>query len=581
MPGLGSTPAPHLNDLAIRLAPEIRFHSKEQFGPCSVEWLLNRCDITAHLGDLTWTHGGEIYLPSSMSVTKSGPLQPSDLTAATHSTDYRDQARNKDVGIWPMVAPAGQDPTYTQKTDSWYFSDYQRSTLVGELPPTSDPTRIEGAACYVHISREADWYLINYYFLCAYNGAMGMTTDWTAPPLASTASGGGFEQHIGDVMRVAARITYDPAAQTYSLLAVKFDGHGNTEVVSDPPFAFSNLPLDSVPSLTVYSAWHSHEMYPSAGAHSIPLPAPPGTHDYTDDGGLHWITQNSLVFASASDPAWIDFNGNLGNNVHYTPFIGQFVDILAIGPCLFTFKSDWLRGYTNGMHLRDPQSGSIYLMIDDTLRHVPNGGTFENLFPSWDAVPITLGNLPVGDPITDGAYLAQATGQARQFLIIDGTKRWIASPAIFASYWFDSTKIRSLSPDVLNAIPDGPPLATQTAYAPDGVRIRDASSGRIYLVLDGMLRWVPDAQTYVQLFIDWSSAISLPNVENYVIGPQLTEGASLAQGSGQPAIYLLVDGSKRLIASPAVMQRFGFAPAAVTTVDAAVLAALPDGISLV
>jgi hypothetical protein len=570
-----STNGPRLNELAERLAPEIRFHSRDQFGPCSLEWLLARSELTAHWGDLTWASGGRIYLPSSMSLTKAGPLFPADILAATQSTDYRDSSRNVDVGIWPMAAPPGQQPSYTQPTDSWYFSDYQRQTLVGEIAPTAVPTAVEGSACYVHITREADWYLITYYFLCAYNGAMGPTTAWAAPPLAGSSHGGGFEQHYGDVMRIAARVTFDPASRTYSLLAVELDAHGETTVVSHPPFSFSRQPLEAVPSLVVYSAWHSHEMYPDAGTHSLPGPAV--GHDYTDDGGLHWITRNSLVFVAGGDPGWVNYNGNVGNNVHYS-HLG--IDVLTTGTCLFTFKSAWARGYRNGMRLRDSATGRIYLMIDYVLRHVPNPPTYENLFATWEAVPITLGNLPAGDPLTDGAYLVKGDLSARWFFVVDGTKRWIASPLVLATYGFEASKVRIVAQATVDAIPEGAPLATQTGHLAEGSRPRNGRDGRIFLVLDGLLRHVPDPATYNKLFKDWSGLIELPNVQNYLVGPAIPEDASLAKASG-PEIYLLIDGVRRWIPSPAIFGRYDFSPAAVRTLSDDALRRIPAGPNLV
>ena len=332
---LDTATAVDFNQLAIRLAPIVCFHSKEQFGPCSVEWLLSRCSLTQHQGDLTWALPGKIYLPSSMSITKPGPVTPVDLRAATNAAPGG--ARNEDVGLWPMEAAPGQSASYSHpSSDSWYFSDYQLDTLTGELAPTASPTDMSGAACYAHVVDVTGYILINYYFLCAYNGAMGPTTTWTAPPLAAVTDGGGFEQHVGDWMRIGARATGENGL--YTLQGVEFDAHGETRYVTDPPFSFTNLSLDQVSNLTIYSAWHSHETYPSAG--TWPLPHAPG-NDYTDAEGLHWHTQSTLVF-EGSDDGWVVYNGNFGNNVHYG--LPNVVDTLTTASCGPAFKSDWTRG---------------------------------------------------------------------------------------------------------------------------------------------------------------------------------------------------------------------------------------------
>lgn len=114
----------------------------------------------------------------------------------------------------------------------------------------------------------------------------------------------------------------------------------------------------------------------------------------------------------------------------------------------------------------------------------------------------------------------------------------------------------------------------------DGTRIRNASDGRIYLALDGALRYIPDAQTYVNLFKDWSSATSMPNVDNYLIGTPITEGASLVRGTPDNKVFLLLEGGKRWISSPAVFDKYGFNWSAIKTLTADELNAMPDGTTL-
>lgn len=220
----------NLEWVAQLLAPEIRFHKKEEFFPCTVEWLLNRCQLTYGRGDLSWGTGGGIA-PSSMQVVNLGPLKPSDLIAATKAQPGGET--NTEYGLWPMPAASStENPAYNHPNGpgAYYFSDYQLETLKGELTPSNVPNPRTGAACYVRISNVttgdgAPYFLISYYFFCAYNGAM-VGSSWTAPPLASALEGGGFEQHFGDCMRVGARVTVD--GSSVNLLGVEFDAHGDT-----------------------------------------------------------------------------------------------------------------------------------------------------------------------------------------------------------------------------------------------------------------------------------------------------------------------------------------------------------------
>ena len=406
--------------IAQLLAPEIRFHSKEEFFPCTLEWLLARSQLTYGRGDLSWSvSGGAIYIPSSMNVVNVGPLTPSDLVAATKADPGGDT--NTEYGLWPMAAAPGEHATYSHPNPwgSFYFSDYQLETLTGELVPGSVPNPRSGAACYAHISEVttgegAPYFLISYYFLCAYNGAM-VGSSWTAQPLAPVISGGGFEQHFGDVMRVGARVTVD--ASGVNLLGVEFDAHGNTRYVTEPPFSFSNLQLNQIRPLTVYSAWHSHEMYPSAG--EWPLQSFPLGHDYTDDDGLHWQTRPTLVLTKAGVPEWIDYNGRLGNNVHYKSY-SQAVEVLTTGPTGPAFKSDWTRGPDYTPPAITPYQQRI--LETGTTFAPENDGTW--LMADWDhdGVPdlvfIKTANTGTG---TVEVHIASGTSNFQQRILEVGT----------------------------------------------------------------------------------------------------------------------------------------------------------------
>lgn len=114
----------------------------------------------------------------------------------------------------------------------------------------------------------------------------------------------------------------------------------------------------------------------------------------------------------------------------------------------------------------------------------------------------------------------------------------------------------------------------------DGMRIRDQSTGRIYLALDGVLCYVPNPQTYNNLFINWSSVTSVPNVESYPIGVPITNGASLVKGTPDGKVFLLVSAGKRWITSPGVFAKYGFSAAIIRTLTATELNAIQSGTNI-
>lgn len=235
---------------------------------------------------------------------------------------------------------------------------------------------------------------------------------------------------------------------------------------------------------------------------------------------------------------------------------------------------------TDGMRIVLQSNGAVYLAIDGKLRWIPNQPTYNNLIVgAVTAVPVnSITQYPVGPPITNGAYLAAVSGQPAIYLVVDGTKRWINSPAALNRYGFNGP-VRQLTTAQMAAIPDGPQIGNPpyTFIGKDGALVQTANDGKVYLVINEQLRWVPNPATFNNLFISNASIASVPDANGYLVGPQLTDGAYLAQAAGNPKVYLIVDGTKRWVTSPEAMNAFSFNAAKIRGLTAAQLAAIPDG----
>jgi len=103
-------------------------------------------------------------------------------------------------------------------------------------------------------------------------------------------------------------------------------------------------------------------------------------------------------------------------------------------------------------------AGAVYLVLDGTLRHVPNPTTLEGLFNTvggWKITEVTgLQDLTMGSALTDGALLVTGSGP-HIYLLNDGEKRWIVDPTTFDKFGFDWTKVHTYPDVLINAIPSG------------------------------------------------------------------------------------------------------------------------------
>ncbi|MGW7363690.1 hypothetical protein ACWGI8_09730 [Streptomyces sp. NPDC054841] len=111
----------------------------------------------------------------------------------------------------------------------------------------------------------------------------------------------------------------------------------------------------------------------------------------------------------------------------------------------------------NGLRIKDVSGPAIYLILDGKRRHIPNPETYNNLFRDWNGIQhvVDAAAIDNGGPLSDGAFLGKAPNAPEVYLVSNGVKRWITSPAAMDKYHFAWNRIVSISPVALHAIPTG------------------------------------------------------------------------------------------------------------------------------
>lgn len=114
-----------------------------------------------------------------------------------------------------------------------------------------------------------------------------------------------------------------------------------------------------------------------------------------------------------------------------------------------------------------------------------------------------------------------------------------------------------------------PDLAGRRILAADGISV--------YLVNpEGYLQGVPNPGTYNNLFRDWNGMVQL-DVLHLAKLANLSNGAVLARGNGSGAVYIVTNGWKRWITSPATMDKYHFAWNRVYVVPQVLIDSIPQG----
>ena len=122
-------------------------------------------------------------------------------------------------------------------------------------------------------------------------------------------------------------------------------------------------------------------------------------------------------------------------------------------------------------------------------------------------------------------------------------------------------------------------IGVTPAPAPElnGLLLQLPGQPKVYLVLNGFRRWVPDPGTFNSLFVQGARVIQDIGIGAISEGDPLTSGAVLLKGNSAPNTYLVTNGVKMWIPSPDIFQTYQFNSGAVVTVPQIVADFIPSG----
>lgn len=110
----------------------------------------------------------------------------------------------------------------------------------------------------------------------------------------------------------------------------------------------------------------------------------------------------------------------------------------------------------------------------------------------------------------------------------------------------------------------------------DGIRVEVFSTGAVYLMMHGQLRWIPSTEIYNRLFVNWNGIFQILLLDGFDIGPPLGGDARLIE-TEIGTVYLLCDGKKHHVSNPATLARYHFDLRKAVEVPSFVAALIPNG----
>jgi hypothetical protein len=112
----------------------------------------------------------------------------------------------------------------------------------------------------------------------------------------------------------------------------------------------------------------------------------------------------------------------------------------------------------------------------------------------------------------------------------------------------------------------------------NGLRVKLPTEAAIYLIDRGYRRWIPNVETYNNLFVDWSGVVVDININDIPATTSITPGAVLVRGHNETGIIYLIDnGVKRHIASRSIMDKYHFTWERVYLIPQILIGLIPTG----
>ena len=192
--------------------------------------------------------------------------------------------------------------------------------------------------------------------------------------------------------------------------------------------------------------------------------------------------------------------------------------------------------------------------------------------------------LEEGDPSAAAAATEGATTVAntvtiqrdfttgRVYLVAAGRRHWVPDPTTAAILGINPGAWTDVRPEQLAPIPEGSAIPALH----EGSLIREPS-GAIYVIRNGRREWIPSPAAFAAGGYQWGAVINVPAFVVARIPAVLPEG-TLVRAIGGSRIYEIEDGKRHWISTLELFVSRGFQWNLVTEVDAGFLRSIPEGL---
>jgi hypothetical protein len=218
--------------------------------------------------------------------------------------------------------------------------------------------------------------------------------------------------------------------------------------------------------------------------------------------------------------------------------------------------------YPTGTLLQDNETGGVWLIQYGQRRPITSRAALLSRFDEDLIIPVAptvLETYPRGTAISLPNYSLLHAENGDIYLLVDDTIRHIISMDAFRSIGFNTDDLVEVALADLSAYEVGEPIGVDSVY-PQGALIQNPENGGVYYVENGVKHPIFSKEILIARF---GAKSIVPAKEKELDSYETGEAVTFIDGSligmtGSPGVYLISEGQRRPIISESIFLGFGF-----------------------
>lgn len=231
----------------------------------------------------------------------------------------------------------------------------------------------------------------------------------------------------------------------------------------------------------------------------------------------------------------------------------------------------FVRQFPTGSLLQNTTNGGVWLIQFGYRRPITSRAAFISRYDEESVIPVAPPELeayPVGRPISLPNYSLVSDENGAIYLLVDDTIRHIVSMEAFRAIGFNLDEVIEVPAEELAEYSLGEPITATTVY-PQGALLQDAKTGGVYFVENSAKHPIVSREILLARFGS-RTIVPATQVElaTYATGDPVTFPDSTLVGiTDEPTVYVISEGKRRSIPNEQTFISFGWQWADVVWTD--------------